>query len=175
MATTNTFYFEEIFENYSKFKEFTDTLQVYETNDAVSELFNQYFFNILYMRYCGNSINYNVPQYFLHAFGLKYIDSFKKFKKQKELIDKIQELNEEDLQILTETISNGAFNPNDEPTEYWKPLEYISNQSASRLKSPKLIAFLNAIQSMPTQKVEEFTENFIDLFTLFMPTGKFIY
>jgi len=175
MATTNTFYFEDIFTSYEDFKEFTDSLGIYEATDVVSEAFNQYLFNILYARYCGNSINYNVPQYFLYAFGLRYIDSFKKFKKQKELIDKINELTEEDLQVLTETISNGAFNPNDTPTEYWKPLNYITNQSATRLNSPKLIAFINAVQAMPTQRIEEFTETFIDLFTLFMPTGKYIY
>lgn len=175
MATTNTFYFEDIFGNYADFKEFTDSLEIYDETDIISETFNQYLFNILYMRYCGNSINYNTPQYFLYAFGLRYIDSFKKFKKQKELIDKINTLSEEDLQVLTETISNGAYNPNDTPTEFWKPLGYISNQSATRLNSPKLIAFINAMQAMPTQKIEEFTETFIDLFTLFMPTGKYYY
>lgn len=181
MATTNTFYFDEIFSDYADFKEMTDGLQLYITDpddpnyDAIAENFNQYLFSILYMRYAGNSINYDVPEYFIYSFGLRYADLFRKYKKQIELIEKVEDLSAEDLEVLTETIANGAYNPNDVPSEFWAPIGYISQQNAARLKNGKLVAYINAINAIPTRNIQGFLDAFIDLFTLFMPTGKYVY
>lgn len=181
MATTSTFYFEDIFEDYADFKEMTDALELYDSNpdsptyDAVAENFNQYLFSILYMRYAGNSINYDVPQYFLYAFGLRYKDIFAKYKKQVDLIKAVEELTTDELAILTETISNGAYNPNDKPSEFWAPIGYISQQNAARLKNNKLVAYINAINAIPTRNIDGFLNAFIDLFTIFLPNDKYIY
>jgi hypothetical protein len=181
MATTNTFYFEDIFADYADFKEMTDGLELYdsdpesETYDAVAENYNQYLYDLLYLRYAGNSINYDVPQYFVYAFGLRYKNIFDKYKKQLELIKKVEDLTEDELELLTETISNGAYNPNDQPVSAWAPINYVSQQNRSRLKNNKLIAYINAINAIPTKNIEGFLDAFIDLFTMFMPDYKYIY
>lgn len=181
MATTSTFYFEDIFETYADFKEMTDALDLYISDpddphyDAISENFNQYLYSILYMRYCGNSINYDIPTYFIYAFGLRYKDIFKKYQKQVDIINRATELSADELTILTETIANGAYNPNDAPSDVWQPLPYISQQNSARLKNNKLVAYINAINAIPTQNIDRFLDAFIDLFTLFMPNGKYIY
>ena len=181
MATTSTYYFDDIFEDYAAFKEMTDALELYDadpdspTYDAIAENFNQYLFSILYMRYAGNSINYDVPQYFLYAFGLRYKDMFDKYKKQVDLIKEVEKLTPEDLEVLTETIANGAFNPNDKPVTFWAPIGYISQQNAARLKNNKLVAYINAINAIPTKNIQGFLDAFIDLFTIFLPNDKYIF
>ena len=95
MSTTKTFLFQEVFANYSEFKEMTDDLQLYEPDDAVSEAFNQYLFNIIYLRWKGNSINYVTIDEFKMSFSFVYVDIFAKYKMQKQLIDKVQKLTDE--------------------------------------------------------------------------------
>ena len=175
MATTSTFYFEDIFEDYAAFKEMTDGLELYESTDQIAENYNQYLFDILYMRYAGNSINYDVPQYFVYAFGLRYKNLFEKYKKQLELIKKVEDLDEDEIALLTETISNGAYNPNDQPATAWAPINYVSQQNRSRLKNNKLVAYINAINAIPTKNIDGFLDAFIDLFTIFLPDYKYIY
>ena len=181
MATTSTFYFDEIFADYSEFKVMTDQLALYDsdpdspTYDAIAENFNQYLFALLYMRYAGNSINYDVPQYFLYAFGLRYKDIFDKYKKQVDLIKGVEDLTADEIAILTETISNGAYNPNTQPATAWAPLNYVSQQNRSRLTNNKLIAYVNAINAIPTKNIDGFLNSFIDLFTTFLPNDKYIY
>lgn len=169
MSTTKTFLFQEVFANYSEFKEMTDDLQLYEPDDAVSEAFNQYLFNIIYLRWKGNSINYGTINEFKMSFSFVYVDIFAKYKMQKQLIDKVQKLTDEELEILSDSISNGAYNPNTAPEKPFDLIRYISSQNATRLKSSKLVAYLNAIKNAPTLNVREMTDAFEDLFMLIIP------
>lgn len=175
MSTTKTFLFEEIFPNYKEFKSLTDDLQLYNADDLVSEAFNQYFFSIIYLRWKGNSINYGTIADFQRSFSLVYTDIFKKYKMQKELIDKVYQLSADDLEVLTESISNGAYNPNTAPTEKWELIKYISSQNASRLKNSKLNAYITAIKNAPTLQVREMTDAFEDLFMLILPMNDYYF
>lgn len=175
MATTKTFLFQEIFPNYSEFKKMTDDLQLYDQADSVSEAFNQYLFNIIYLRWKGNSVNFSTKDEFKMSFAFVYSDVFAKYKMQKQLIDKIQKLSDEDLEILTDSISNGAYNPNTAPKKPFELLNFISSQNATRLKNSKLLAYLNAIRNAPTLNAREMTDAFEDLFLLIIPMNNYFF
>lgn len=175
MSTTKTFLFQDVFANYNQFKEMTDDLQLYESDDAVSEAFNQYLFNIIYLRWKGNSINYGTIDEFKMSFSFVYHDIFAKYKMQKDLIDKVQKLTAEELEILTDSISNGAYNPNTAPEKPFDLIKYVSSQNATRLKSSKLVSYLNAIKNAPTLNAKEMTDAFENLFMLIIPMHNYYF
>lgn len=175
MATTPTFKFEQCFKNYSEFKALTDDLELYAADDVVSESFNKYFFSILYLRWKGNSISYQTIDEFKMAFAFVYTDIFKKYRMQKALIDKVYELSNEDIEILTESISNGAYNPNTAPKKPFELINFVSAQNATRLKNSKLAAYLGAIKNAPTLNAREMTDAFEELFMLIIPTHDYLF
>ena len=157
-----TFYFYQIFEDYTTFKEFTDQLHLY-TDDA-DELLNQYIYENLMLKFARYNIAYDNIQDFKDEFALAYRENFIQFKNWKNLIDNINNLSIDDLKILSETVTNSALNPNTAVAEPLKPFSYVTSQLYGRSISAPLVAYLTALNTMPTQRLYEFLNKFNYLF-----------
>lgn len=144
-----TYYFQEVFPDYETFKQFTDTLDIYSADDTVSEEFNKYMFEILFAHFYNNNVRYDSIDFFELEFGNVYKNNFKMLKMRKTQIDKIYQLTDEELAQLTSNLTNLAYNPNNEPDDPLKPLNYVSNQSYSVANMGKLNAYITAINSIP--------------------------
>lgn len=162
-----TFYFEEVFDNYEDFKTFTDSLNLYESTDAISEEFNQYLYSILSRHYAHNDIRYSDIDSFKLEFANVYTNNFKLLQRRNYLIQKQYEINEQDLEIIGLNLTNSAFNPNNAVTEPLKPLNYISTQNYTVTQLNKLNAYINAINQMKDLDIGVIIDKFDFLFIQF--------
>lgn len=169
MAVT-TLTFSDCFEDYTAFKEYTDEIALYDQEDATAEAFNKHLFYTLYNRYVGVAIAYETTDLFLAEFGLAYQQYFKLFLEKKNLVDEIYKLSIDDMAILSESINNFSNNPNYLNKDAWELLTYTSNQTRSRAKSGKLIAYLTALRQLPDMQIEAMIKAFDYLWLDLLPT-----
>jgi len=152
-----TFYFDEIFPNYNKWKEFSHQLFVVGDNPTQDvESFDRYCYNVLYRQFAKQNIRYDRIELFLNALATLYEEKFQSFYREKKLLDKIYSLTFEELEVINDTLSNVANNPNTKPTDALKPLEYVSAQTFSRITDNKLRAYLSALNNLPMLNIERF-------------------
>ena len=115
------------------------------------------------------------PEEFKLDFANELENVWEKFKKRKELVEKIYKLSDDEILKINNTLSNQANNPNDAPDDPTKPLNYISAQVYSQLNDNKLIGYLKAIETMPELKNKELINSFKWLFKSYIPNQVFIY
>lgn len=178
MSDAYTFYFSDIFPDLQSFANFCDTYGVLQSGKPGVWEFMNYSYKLLSRAFWHANIRYTDPNDFCRAFANVLENRFEQYKKQKELIDKFYKLTDDEILIVRESISNISDNPNTKPDDPRKPLEYISSQSFSSLTNSKVKGYLQAINSIPSLRIDEFIRgrreyadeiSFLDLFMTVLP------
>lgn len=182
MSDATTFKFEDIIPDYETFKGYISQFGIVNYNDNMEANFDIYCYNILSKFFHGQNVRYTTPNDFIFSLALVYQNKFSDFMKQKELIDKMHKLTDDDIVYLNQTLSNVANNPNDEPQDATKPLNFISGQTFQTIKGNKFNAYLNALNNMPTLNIFNFIHckncdemGFTDLFMNVQPNNIYLY
>lgn len=177
----NTFYFQDIIPDYETWKDYVSMYSIVNYENAIESEFDKYIYSILNRFFYNQNVRYNTPEDFIFALSLVYQNIFNDFLKQKELVDKIHSLTDDELLYLQETIQNAANNPNDEPTNPRAPLNFISAQTLGLVKGNKFKIYLEALNSMPSLNIfklingDKDSLNFKDLFVQILPDNDYIY
>lgn len=167
-----TFYWQEIFPDYTAFKEFTDTLGLYASTDTISEQFNQYIYGILSRQYYNNNVRYDCIESFKMAFASAYINNFNLLKKRKQIIDLQFGLTAEDFEIITKNVVNSAYNPNNVPSNPLAPIDALSAQNYSVGYINKLNAYIQALNTMQDNDIDYIIRKFDYLFMQILPESE---
>ena len=111
-----------------------------------------------------------------------YQNKFAQFLKQKNIIDEMYQLTNEELVLVNNALTNIANNPNDEVADPNQPLNYISAQTYTQSNDNKLRAYYNALNSIPNLNTYRFLRSnddyelsFDDLFMQVQPNLQAIY
>ena len=155
-----TLCFNEIFENYDEFKEYTDELALYEDTDTFAESLNELIYYLLYNHYLGVAVGYNTEDEFCAEFGIAYQQYFKQFKMKQQMLQNIYSLTNDDLEIISEALSNFANNPNNLTSSPFELLDYTSSQTRGRTKAGKLQAYINAMNIAPDAQLNDLIKKF---------------
>ena len=98
------------------------------------------------------------------------------------MIDKIYNLSDDEILEIDHAINNMANNPNDEPEDPTKPLNFISAQTYNLKVQGKARTYLERLNSLPTLNIYKFLHNdkpeemgFEDLFVQIIPNQDYIY
>lgn len=177
MSNAFTFYFNDIFQSYEDWKNATTLLNIVNYDDTSESEFDVKCFNLLMLQFGKQNIRYSEPDSFVCQLMIIYDDKFKQFKKEKELINKLYKLTDDELIQINELLTNMANNPNTEISNPKKPLEYISAQTYQTTNDSKLKAYLMALNNVPTnnnfkflnEKTNENGMSFKDLFMNVQP------
>ena len=170
-----TFFWQEIFPDYATFKEFTDDLELYADTDTVSENFNQYIYGVLSRHFYDNNIRYDTIDAFKMEFASAYINNFKMLQKRKDLLEKQYLLTTDELEVITKSIVNSAFNPNDELEHPLEPIPFVSAQNYSVGLINKLNSYINAINTMQDMDMDFIIKKFDYLFVQVLPETRMFY
>lgn len=151
--------FLDIFEDYQSFKDFTDTIGLYDDQqDTVSETFNQSIYWNIVNRYGNTDVNYYEEDPFKAEFTIAYEQYFKQFLSKKKIVDATNGISLDDYQIISESLSNFANNPNTLTTDPWELLTYTAQQQRGRAKAGKLTAYINALRQLPDAQIDAFLD-----------------
>lgn len=183
-----TYFFDEIFPNYDKWKEFSHQTSAIGNNPSPDiENFDHYCYNILFRQFAKQNIRYDSIEMFLNELANIYDQKFTAFYREKELVDSIFKLSFKELEMVNQTISNVANNPNTQPDDPTKPLKFVSAQTFTQIGDNKLQAYLQALNNLPSLNIERFIYgeradpnnkkfmHFIDLFMQVLPNNFEIY
>lgn len=180
--TAFTYYFEEIFPDYESWKYFIENSSKIDLTIPENLAFDEYCFTMLFRHFNHQNIRYSSIDAFLGELLIVYENKFKQFKRQKEIIDTIYSLSNDDFQLVSTALTNMANNPNTEIDDPLKPLSYISAQTYENMSSNKLKAYLDAINNMPSLNIYKFFKannkdemGFEDLFMNIQPNIKYLY
>ena len=113
--------------------------QINDLTDAETLNYFKYVYKILFRHYCNSNVQYLTPDEFKLDLANDLENVWAKFKKRKELVEKIYNLTDDEILKINNTLSNQANNPNDAPDDPTQPLNYISAQVYSQLNDNKLI------------------------------------
>lgn len=171
MSDTLTFKFKEVFPAETDFLTFITTYGVKATLTAGSDdyKFAQYLYKILYRRYMNSSIQYDMVSEFCNGLAETLENIFDKYKRNKQLIEAIKQLDDESLTIIGENLTNASDNPNNIPDDVRQQLDYITQQNWSMSTTNKLQAYLEAVDSMPEMQINnicrEVAKHFKSIYT----------
>lgn len=170
-----TVFFKNIFPTYDDFKSW---LTEYTTLDSNNEL-NEYLYKKLMQKYANENINYATLEAFKRNFAITYEDNFEQYEVRKRIITQTYNLSAEDLTIAQEAINNIALNNNEILDDAKDPLDtkvnFISNQSTSRVKQAKLDSYITAIASITSQLLNDYLEKFRKHFMTVYLNPKYMY
>lgn len=175
MSSALTFYFKEIFQ---KAKDFTDYITEYEIADLTEEknlTFATYLYKILFRRFHNSNVQYDTPEDFKCDLANILEDSFNKYQKQLEQIDKVYQLTADELQTINTAIANQSLNPNTKVEDPTQPIDYISAQAFTIARDNKLQAYLRAIANIPTKLIDSMLLRCVNLFKTILPRQVFVY
>ena len=102
-------------------------------------------------------------------------DSFDKYQKQLEQIDKVYQLTADELQTINTAIANQSLNPNTKVEDPTQPIDYISAQALTIARDNKLQAYLRAIANIPTKLIDSMLLRYVNLFKTILPRQVFVY
>ena len=180
--TTNafTYTFENIFSNYDEWKEYFELTEIIDYNNMDDALFDKYCYNILARHFTHQNIRYLEIDAFLLELTNVYQSKFYQFKRQKEMLDKMYSLTDNDLLELEQYINNVANNPNDDIQDPKKVLNFVSAQTYSQKIGNKLEQYLKALNDIPSLSIYKFINDaeygalsFKDLFMNVQPRKYF--
>ena len=172
--STHTFTFLEIFPNYDAFKSTILAQSILNESDF-DESTLKYLWAVMYRSFGNVEVMYTVKQDFIDRFLNELEDYFSKIKRERELINKIHNLSDEELLIVSESINNFANNPNDLPEDPTAPLQYISNQNWGKISNGKIAAYLQALNNIPSYRTGEVVKIFRPLFWDSLTTTIYLY
>lgn len=158
--------FLDVFEDYNSFKAFTDTIGLYPSTDTVAEAFNQSIYLNICNRFQNIDLNYYEEDPFKAEFSIAYQQYFKQFLSKKKIVDATNGITLDDYQIISESLSNFANNPNTVTTDPWELLTYTAQQQRGRAKAGKLTAYITALRQMPDAQIDAFLERISYMWTL---------
>lgn len=175
MSSALTFYFKDIFSNYSEFKSYLTEYNIFNTTSALDNTFAEFVFKTLFRQFCNSNIQYDTPDDFKNDLANILEDNMLRYQKRLDLVKKAHALTDDELILLSKAIANTSVNPNtvvDDPSE---PIEYISTQASTYAKDNKLQAFLKAIELLPNQYMGEMISKCKSLFKSIIPNQVFLY
>lgn len=182
MSVAQTFFFNEIFKDYNDWKYWSEQVEVVDFSKPEDVEFDKFCYKILSRHFSNWNIRYSTIDAFLLELSIVYEDKFNQFKNQKKIIDEAYKLTKEDFEVVSESLTNMANNPNTAPDDPKSPLKYISAQTYGLAKKPKLKAYIEALNNIPTLKIFDFinkpSENglsFKDLFSVVQNINYFVY
>lgn len=152
-----TFFFKDIFEDTDSFLTY---INEYTHLDNTDELHIKVY-NYLMMRYANSNVNYNTISSFKRLFAIDYEENFKQYKFRKNIIDKMYDLSDNDILLINKAITNVALNNNEitsDPLE--KVIDYVSNQQSTAGYSNKLSSYLNALQDIQDEWINDLLDRF---------------
>lgn len=156
-AFATTILFKDIIPDEAAFREF---VELYTSANAQDTL-HAYLYKYIKARYCNSNIAYNNEIDFLFEFGIDYEDYYSQFKKRKDLIDKIYDLTEVELQEVERRLLTFADTPNNAFPEALDNLsEYVTNQRGDKLTSGKLKSYIEAVTRMFNRYLNDFLQKF---------------
>ena len=180
--TTNafTYTFENIFSNYDEWRQYFEMANIIDYENADDALFDQYCYKVLSRHFTHQNIRYLEIDAFLLELTNVYEAKFNQFKKQKNLIDKMYSLSDNDLYELEQYINNVANNPNDDIQDPKQVLNFVSAQTYSQKIGNKLEQYLKAVNQIPALNIYDFINksdygalSFKDLFMNVQPRKYF--
>lgn len=152
-----TMFFDEIFPTFNDWKEFSHQLAMIGDNPTSDiDNFDHYCYDLLYRQFAKQNIRYDRPELFLNALASVYEEKFRAFKRERDLLNKIYNITFDELEIINNTVSNIANNPNTKPDDPTKPLQYVSAQTFTRITDNKLRAYMQALNNLPMLNIERF-------------------
>lgn len=172
---TPTFKFKEIFPTYQIFGAYLIEYEINKLNTAEDILFAKYLYKIFYRKFGNSSVQFTTPEDFKFEFANRIEDNFYKYKKQIEIIQKLHNINDEDIIQITQTLTNNANNPNSVVEDPKQPLEFISAQAYSFVNNNKVQAYIQALSVMPTQLIDSILIQCKDLFKRIITEKIYIY
>lgn len=175
MSSALTFYFKNIFPNYQNFEEFLTEYNVVDTSTIENSTFAEYIYKILYRRYHNSNIQYDTIEDFKCDFANVIEDTFSKYQKQVDIIQKMQNLTDKELLTISTAIANTSTNPNTKLADPESPIEYVSAQAYTIAKDNKLQAYLRALESIPTKLIGIMLQRCVNLFKSIIPNQVFVY
>lgn len=182
ISSAYTFYFNHIFPTYDDWKEIIQQSNIVNYDDVSESTFDKYCYDLLSRHYSNCNIRYMTPDPFILELLNIYDNKFKQFKREKELVESIHKLSDEEYREISNALTNMANNPNSEVVDPLKPLSFISAQSFMVNKSSKIQSYLYAIDNMPSLKIYKFFKaedkesmGFDDLFMNIQPNQIPIY
>lgn len=215
MSRATTFLFQEIFPDYDTWELWADEMGIINMGEELDKQFNEFCYTQISRHYYNQNIRYNESDAFLNELAIVYADHFAQYRQQKIIIDAIQNTTLEEIQLLSQTISkmvsnqeqeddstadhtnlvNEANNPNTQPEDATKPLNYISrqnynifnNKGASKSKGKadasndisirggRLGSYVVALQQMPSAQIREFLDRYRYLFMQMLPNNVYLY
>ena len=164
--------FLDVFEDYNTFKAFTDTIGLYPATDTVAEAFNQSIYLNICNRFQNIDLNYYEEDPFKAEFSIAYQQYFKQFLSKKKIVDATNGITLDDYQIISESLSNFANNPNTVTSDPWELLTYTAQQQRGRAKAGKLTAYITALRQMPDAQIDAFLERISYMWTLLVEEGQ---
>ena len=180
-----TFYFQDLIPSYDEWKSIMQAYGVidYEAADPDLLAFDEYAYNILARHFHNQNIRYTEPDAFFAELSIVYQNRMALYKKQKELIDAMYNLSEDEIAKIAQVLQNNANNPNTQPDDPTQPLNFISYQDWGFTLSNRLQAYLTAINNLPSLKIMDFIRgrmsgedmSFQDLFMQVIPREFEIY
>lgn len=183
MTDSLTYYFEEIIPDYETWQGVVNEYDnIVNYDNVIESNFDAYCYKLLYRHFYNSNIRYDTPSAFLFELMNIYSTKFKQFLKEKSIIDKIYSLTNEDLEVIEESISNLANNPNDTISNPKSPLNFISAQTYNLRKDNKWSRYLEALDHMPILNSYSFLNkrienglSFNDLFIQILPNQQYLY
>lgn len=176
MSCALTFLFKEIFPTKEDFLNYLTEYNIVENlTSADDENFANYIYKILYRRYANSNVQFDTIEDFKLNFANVLEDNFKKYKQQLRIIQKVQNLTDDELITISTALANQSNNPNTAPDDPTKPLEFISAQAFTLARDNKLQAYLRAVNTIPTQLIDEMLMRCANLFKTLIPNQVFVY
>lgn len=170
-----TFYFETLFPDYDTFATFLTDYNVCNVADPTTNATAKYFYGLLIRAFSGNNVAYDTPTAFCSMFASVLEDHFEQFRKQRDMIQTVQALTDDELLDLGNRLQNMAENPNTAPADPTAPLEFVSSQLYEQTKNGKLRGYLDAIRNMPSMRIGPFLDKFRFLFVPYWDSDETIY
>lgn len=158
-----TFLFKEIFPTKASWETYFGDYDIVDLTDDNTP-FCDYLYKILYRRYANSNVQFDTIEDFKLALANKVEDVFAKYARQLTLIEKVNNLTDDELLRVSSALANSANNPNDAPDDPTQPLNYISAQAYSLVNSNKLTSYLSALNSVSTKLIDAFLTQCASLF-----------
>ena len=182
MSTAYTFYFEDIIPDYDTWQSIMEQESFINYEDATQSAFDQFVYKLVSRHYTHCNIRYSTPEPFVLELVNVYQNKFAQFLKEKNIIDEMYNLTNEELVLVNNALTNIANNPNDAPADPLQPLQYISAQTYTQSNDNKLRAYFNALNSIPNLNTYKFLRSsddyelsFDDLFMQVQANLKAVY
>lgn len=160
MSATYTWTFGELFPDYDTWQQFiTNNTQAIDYSIEAVATFDKFCYDALSRRFAGSEIRYSIKAPFYGQLLNIYLTNFFAFKREKELIDKIYQLTEDEILIASKVWSNLALEPNTLNTPADEILNYIGQQTSSFDTRGKLDRYFQALKQVPTLDLARFFKN----------------